>query len=108
MKKMKKFVLYSDKVHFCKEYEKGEQGQLVKLEKPIYGFSVGVWRHSFACTLTEALKQWKCVKQILKFKRFYFSISPLETGTQFPILSFPIVYLYSLIDRKEFLKTKLL
>lgn len=105
---MKKFVLYSDKLPFCREYVRDENGTPIKLDKPIAGVMTGVWKHSFGCTLSEALKQWGCIKQVLKFQRFYFSISPLEAGTQFPSFLLPLVYLYSLIDRKEFLKIKFL
>ena len=100
------FVLYSNNIDGIKEYEK-VNGEYIKLDEPIKLKMFGVYRHSFGCSLTEAIKQWSCVKQILSFNRFYHSIGKdketyIEAGTKFNILLLPIVYLYSLIDTRMF------
>ena len=98
------FVLYSNNIEGIKEYEKG-----IKLEEPIKLKMFGVYKHSFGCSLSKAITQWGCIKQILKFERFYHSIyrsKKFEAGTKFNILLFPIVYLYSLIDTKMFHRVK--
>jgi hypothetical protein len=107
MKKIS-FVLYSENLDGVKEYEK-VNGNMVKLDEPIKLKMFGVYKHSFGCTLGQAMKSWGCWKQILKFERFYHSIgidkeSGLKVGTKFNILFLPIVYLYSIIDTKMFHK----
>jgi len=67
------FVLYSDNIDGTKEYEK-VNGEYIKLDEPIKLKMFGVYRHSFGCSLKDAVKQWSCVKQILSFNRFYHSI----------------------------------
>jgi len=101
------FVLYSENIDGIKEYEK-VNGEYIKLDEPIKLKMFGVYRHSFGCNLSDAMKQWGCVKQILSFNRFYHSIGRdknyLQMGTKFNIFLLPIVYLYSLIDTKMFHK----
>lgn len=103
------FVLYSEKIDGIKEYEKKE-GKYVALKEPIKIKMIGVYRHTFGCTLSEALKEWACIKQILSFDRSYHAIiddkSQLNQGTRFNIFFFPLVYLYSLIDKRMFHKVK--
>lgn len=105
------FVLYSENIKGIKEYKKVD-GDYVKLEKPVKLKMFGVYRHSFGCSLSDAMKQWSCVKQILSFTRFYHSIGRdkncLQTGTKFNIFLLPVVYLYSLIDTKMFHKVALI
>jgi len=101
------FVLYTENIDVIKEYEK-VNGEYIKLDEPIKLKMFGVYRHSFGCSLSDAMKQWGCVKQILSFNRFYHSIGSdknyLQMGTKFNIFLIPIVYLYSLIDTKMFHK----
>lgn len=99
---VKRFILYSDDIDGIKEYEKID-GAYKKLDVPRKVKMSGVYRHSFPCSLSEALKSWKCWKQILKFERFYYSITKDKTqGTKFNIFMLPIVYLYCLIDTRKF------
>lgn len=97
------FVLYSENIDGIKEYVK-VNGEYIKLDEPIKLKMFGVYKHSFPYSLSDALKQWGCVKQILSFNRFYHSIGRdkdcLQRGTKFNIFLLPIVYLYSLIDTK--------
>jgi len=100
------FVLYSNNIDGVKEYEK-VNGEYIKLDEPIKLKMFGVYKHSFPCSLWQAMKSWECWKQILSFQRFYHSIGKdketyIEAGTKFNILLLPIVYLYSLIDTKKF------
>lgn len=100
------FVLYSNNIDGIKEYEK-VNGEYIKLDEPIKLKMFGVYKHSFPCSLKQAMKSWACWKQILSFQRFYHSIGKdketyIEAGTKFNILLLPIVYLYSLIDTKMF------
>ena len=100
------FVLYSKNIDGIKEYEK-VNGEYIKLDEPIKLKMFGVYKHSFPCSLKQAMKSWACWKQILSFQRFYHSIGKdketyIEAGTKFNILLLPIVYLYSLIDTKMF------
>jgi hypothetical protein len=101
------FVLYSENIDGIKEYERVNE-EYIKLDEPIKLKMLGVYRHSFGCSLSDAMKQWDCVKQILSFNRFYHSIGRdknyLQMGTKFNIFLLPIVYLYSLIDTKMFHK----
>ncbi len=72
--------------------------------------SIGAYRHSFGCTLIEAIRQWGCIKQILTFDRFYHSITDKSNlyyrGTKFNIFLFPIIYLYSIIDKQIYHKVR--
>ena len=107
MRKIKcNFILYSNNIDGIKEWEI-VNGEHVKLDKPIKLKMFGVYKHSFGCSLTQALKSWECWKQILKCQRFYHSIGSnketyIEAGTKFNIFLFPIIYLYSIIDTKMF------
>lgn len=109
MKKIKlNFVLYSDNLDGVKEYVK-VNGEHIKLEEPLKIKMFGVYRHSFPCSLSKAMKSWGCWKQILKFNTFYHSIvqkdkNGINSGTKFNILLLPIVYIYSLIDTRMFHK----
>ncbi len=100
------FILYSNNIDGIKEYEK-VNGEYIKLDVPIKLKMFGVYKHSFPCSLNQALKRWACWKQILIFQRFYHSIGNnketyIEAGTKFNILLLPILYLYALIDTKMF------
>lgn len=102
------FVLYSNNIDGIKEYEK-INGEYIKLNNPINVKMFGVYKHSFPCSLTQALKCWTCWKQILLFNRFYHSIGNnketyIKEGTKFNIFLLPIIYLYCLIDTKKFHK----
>jgi len=105
---MKKFVLYTDKCKVVKEYQKDENGNHIKLDVPVESYTQAVWRHSFACSLSEALVQWRCFLQLFSMHRFYYSITTLENGTKFNLFLLPLVYLYALIERKELLKIKII
>lgn len=100
-----RFVLYRNNIDGIKEYQK-INGKYIKLEKPIKVKMFGVYKDSFGCSFTNAIKNFSCLKQILSFNRFYNSIgidkSYLKTGTKFNIFLLPIVYLYCLIDTKKF------
>ncbi len=78
-----------------------------------YPYPYAVYNHSFGCTLTEALLQWKCFIQIFNgSNRFYDSIGVSEyfiekQGTKFNILSFPIWYLYAFVTTGKIYKVKL-
>lgn len=105
------FVLYSETLDGTKEYEK-INGKYIKLDKPIKLKMLGVYKHSFACTLNEALRDWKCLIQIFTTNyRFYHTViqdkNQLEAGTKFNVFSFPFWYLYSLMNTKKFHKVKI-
>lgn len=102
------FILYSNNINGIKECVK-VNGEFFELDKPLKIKMFGVYRHSFPCSLKQALKSWDCWKRILKLHAFYHSIGKnketyCEAGTKFNILLLPIVYLYSLIDTKMFHK----
>lgn len=109
MKKLKlNFVLYTDNLDGVKEYVK-VNGEHIKLEEPLKLKMSGAYKHSFPCSLNQAMKSWECWKQILTFQRFYHSIFKkdsdcINAGTKFNILLLPIVYLYSLVDTRMFHK----
>jgi hypothetical protein len=101
-----KFILYSENIECIREYEKVDD-KYIKLEEPIKSKALGIYRHSFGCSLTDAMKKWNSIKQILFFERFYHLVGSkyeFNQGTKFNILLLPIVYLYSLIDTKKFHK----
>jgi len=102
------FVLYSENIDGIKEYEKVNDKH-IKLKTPVKIKMIGVYKHPFPCSLNKAIKNWECIKQILKLKMFYHSIIDnklylKESGTKFNIFLLPIIYLYSLIDTKKFTK----
>ena len=106
-----KFVLYSENIDGEIEYEK-INGVYDKLKEPLKIKMIGVYKHSFPCSLYKAMTDLKCLSQILSFNRFYHSIindkTSLKNGTNFNILSLPIIYIYSLIDTKMLHKIKFL
>jgi hypothetical protein len=106
-----KFVLYSTDITCTQEYEK-KGVDYIKLETPIISKACGGYRHAFACTLKQAVKQWDCLIQILKCQRFYYSMCDEKivdsVATRFPLILFPIVYVYSIINTGKLNKIKLI
>ena len=105
-----KFSLYTKRLKTMQNVEAfpTEKGwDYVYIDPPIPVFVDAIYCHTFGCSLTEALFDYKCLFQILKFKRFaHGCTNDLSSATKFSIYVFPIWYIYSIIDTKMFHKIK--
>lgn len=99
-----RFILYSNNIVLTRTNFRLGNGLYI-LREPIEFKAYADYRACFFCTLTEAMKDWGCVKQILLFQRFSYSFGvkgDIKMCTKFVLWMLPIVYIFAVIDTGRF------